>query len=143
MKKTIHYYIIVSLIIIFGWTGLSLYWAFAPYTVVTFAGSATEVINKVLHPGDKITLKANAVQNIKGVRCVVIRTLEDGLVYTYTPMVFVTKGGTQTGTSSVVNVPIFAPPGIYRLHNIFTCRVNPVRTVVFERYSENFNVIKP
>lgn len=136
-----YWYMAGSFVIIFGWLLLTTYWTLRPYELFTFVGDKTEVVHKMLRPGDPLLLRGNVVQNYKGIHCTASRTLEDGITFTYTPTEFVTTGGRQTSTSAVVEIPTFVSSGTYRLKNVFICQMNPIRKITITRYSEDFHVI--
>lgn len=139
MRLTI--YIATCVSIILGVSAVFAYWAFWPYQPFTFYTEKNEIITKVVRPGENVVWKTDVFHNTDGKLVEVSRAIEDGYIINLPETSYISEYGRRTFNTSVT-IPEFLPPGTYHIAIYNRVHVNPIRTILVERQTEDFQVIE-
>ena len=131
---------------------LLVFWNIYPYKVAEVTNAPLPVINKdaQVEAGGLLLLRLKAVKH-SPVRWEICRQLVNALLdpqHFHSTNIVVHHGfsALPAGTyDTLIHVPIpgWVPPGTYRLLSVYIAKVNPVREIVIEVYSQPFEVVEP
>ena len=131
----------ICLFIIAAGVLTSAFWLLYPYDVITFYKPEFRLNKTQYYPGEGITWDVDVYQHTTGVQVDLNRQLVNSVIINFSPSGYVTKEGRQTFTNASLDIPQFAPPGMYRLVIYSIFHVNPLRTVTITRTSDMFEVL--
>ncbi len=140
---TLRLFVGSALAIIFAGAWLVLYWLFWPYQVMA---NDPSIPVQILNPGKSVRACENVVYQgdtehlTSGVQVRTSRELVDGVIINYPPFEYVTDGKPFAAKNATLVIPCYTPPGIYHIQFTARFQVNPLRSIVIERRTEEFTV---
>lgn len=130
----------LAITIAFSVVGLVSWWTFYPYKVLIEHSNVTTT-KAQFTVGEDISYLVDITQLTDGVTFTVLRSIEGAtMLKHYPPYIYITKRGRLTAT--VYFPPGLLPTGRYRVVNRIIAHLNPVRDIVIERISNEFEVIE-
>lgn len=128
-----------TFILAFGLIALLAYWQFCPYpTVITFKGDYA--VKPVVTQGELTSYTVNYCK-IGHPPSAIVKEFVDGLVFTVdSPQAILTEG--CRSQEIPMTIPHTLPAGRYRLRNVITYQLNPIRSVSYTHFS-NWFIVKP
>lgn len=134
--------IYLTFAILVGAISTLLYWGFRPYEVYENVEQPYRVLN------DNKQVQAGTPVFVEQVYCKrgnyparVSIVLEDGYYEVIKTIETRVEGGCYSSVSKSALIPFYTSPNTYRIKYKIEVRVNPIRSVSYELYSENFEVI--
>lgn len=138
MKKTINIISYLTIFTAFVMLIIFFYWSFYPYKTVEWKTGKFPVETKVIKKGDNLVFISDYCKYVD-LPAVVSRSFVNDFFYTTTPVTTYAKRGCNK-MKVVVYIPKELPAGKYYLHNKFSYKINPIRTIVLVHDSECFTV---
>lgn len=142
--------VFVCLAIIISGAGLTFYWLVWPFSVVKiYPNGPTEIVKlngRQFHPGDLVTWNFDVYHHTDGVHVTVTRQIvndDDGSIIQLAPLAMITTRGRKHATNRSLQIPLMALPGHYHIEMAGVFHVNPLREVVVQRTTEQFQVVAP
>lgn len=124
--------------------GLLSYWCLYPYEPFKSDPAEYTLIypeNKTVEQGEYITYEFKYTKNTDVIPEIQLQFV-DGLIFNVSDIGYTGVIAPGAGTVRVeVYVPKTLPPGKYRLKIISKFQMNPVRTIYYENFTEEFKVI--
>jgi hypothetical protein len=121
-----------------GFLALCAYWLLYPYKVLEFKNNPAQVLQENVEAGQMVTYMSEFCR-YTDLPAIVTRQFIDGVIYT-TPSENTTdtiRCGTRT---QLVRVPPTLMPDRYHIKVVVQIKVNPIRTMTYEFFTEEFNV---
>lgn len=124
----------MALILFFGWM------MFYPFKVIEFDKDSFQTLKKSYQQGETFTYRVK-YHKYYDIPATVIRSFEDGIVY----QLPVTQTQNPTGnvdfTNMSIEVPKHLPPGTYTMKMSIIYKLNPVRDMIYNMRTNEFNVV--
>lgn len=115
-----------------------IYWYVYPYKTIEWKTDKFPVKEKVIKRGDNLVFISDYCKYID-LPATVTRSFINDFAYVATPTITYAKKGCNK-MAVVVKVPKELPSGKYYIHNKFTYKVNPIRSITLVHDSEEFIV---
>lgn len=141
-KNRISFYILMTIIVVaFAFVGLAFYWSTAPYKILEIKNQPVPVVPTEIDGDRYITAIFNYCKNmdIEGKTQITLVSKETVLELPKSDER--ARKGCRT-IEAPLAIPPHAATDTYHYHFVVTYHPNPLRTVVFEFDTEEFNVIK-
>ena len=139
--KNLFYYLSMFTLLLTGTVVIIVsYWLLAPYTVVTFGGENTKLVETTVKSGGYLHIKQDYCKHSPipaRVSCEFI----DGLTYT----VPVFNSDREVGCAQRIEykyIPKALPSGNFKMSCVYSYKVNPIRTVEYTLETDFFTIIK-
>lgn len=119
------------------------YWLFYPYQIFTFHTPKITVLNenKTVKAGQELYTQGGTENLTDNIKIDVFLQIVDGTVVNFPEFSYVSEKGFFKPVRSI-KIPDYLPPGKYFLKADIAAHVNPLRTVLITRVSEDFIVTK-
>ena len=119
------------------------YWLFYPYDPVTFTYSETRILNenRTVKQGDVLLSEVDLEYHYDNVPLTIDRRIVDGIVYFVPPSIVNTDKGLKKYIQNGLSIPDGLPPGTYYTELYLSFKVNPIRSILVVRKSEEFTVV--
>lgn len=140
MRKAIHTLSLSLLILGYISVGIVIYWLFWPYKVIDYHTLPLPVVNKQVRAGEAVELVHDFCKFIN-VKLTANVSIEDGVIQSYPTLEnFTTKG--CYNRNSRHTIPAYFHSGEKaRIHYTLFYKVNPIRTIEYQLYSEEFTIL--
>jgi hypothetical protein len=140
MRNIFHKFALFSLILGYITLGVVLFWLLYPYQVVKYNQLPIPVLNKVVKAGEAVELLHDFCK-FSNVRLTADVSIEDGVIQTYPTLNNFTPKGCYQRVSRHF-IPEFMKEGEKaRIHYTLYYKVNPIRTIEYQLYSEQFTIL--
>jgi hypothetical protein len=141
LGNVIAWVLLVSVLAVWGRVGWVLFYPYQPIEIKT----PMKIINKgkIVHQGETVFYDFHADKKLS-LPCIVSRQLINHYITTLAPIAMSNIKLGKTVSAIGVQIPMYAEPGIYYIHNTYSYVVSefPRRTVVVTADSELFEVVK-
>ena len=139
MTKCMKY---ISLLLLIGLYALVTYWLWWPYTIMEIQ-QPIKVINpdRVAYAGEEFIYELHYSKTTP-LSAMVSKNLINDYIITLTPISGNLPAGENLTKKISVNIPGYACPGKYRLRWVAHYKVNPLRIIQVEAWSEEFTVLR-
>lgn len=135
-----HIFAITTIATAVALVGLVFYWTVPNRQPFTFYTDKLPVTTPVVKAGEYVEWVTDFTQNYNGQRVSVDRALENG-VAVFTPTTsYITKKGRST-INRRQEIPDYVPSGTYHIKITNYVRINPMKTVVVIRYTDEFQIV--
>lgn len=134
------FYISICVSVILGVGSVFAYWLLYPYEPFTFYTEKNPVLTPVVKVGEQVVWKTDVYHHTNGKLVEISRSIEDGYLINLPDTSYKTESGRRTFNNSSVTIPTFTPPGTYHIAIYNTVHVNPLRSIVVKRVTEDFKV---
>lgn len=138
MNKLLNTISYLTLITAFVMLCIFFFWSFYPYRTIEWKTDKFPVKTKVIKRGDSLIFVSDYCKYVE-LSAVVSRSFVNDFSYTTTPVTTYAKKGCNK-MKVVVTIPKELPAGRYYIHNKFSYKVNPIRTITLVHDSEEFIV---
>lgn len=142
MKRTTKILIWIALLLTFALLGLTIYWLTWPYKVFQFYTPVNKILTPQVKAGEHVAWQTDVNQLTDGVQIEVQKQLQDGVLISYPPSSYISKKGRMTFTNATSIIPKYVPAGKYKMIIYNYVKINPIRTILITRETEEFEVIK-
>ncbi len=141
MIRFLHYMTFIIFLAAFSLMLTIFYWMNYPYKVIEFKKDEFSVITKKVQQGGLLRYTISYCRT-KGYPLTVSRSFVDGIIFTTPSIESHLPEGCHKGEEIRVPVPTDLPAGVMHLDNIYTSRVNPLRTVSVRHKTETFEILE-
>lgn len=128
----------ISLLLIMAVMLLFFYWLFYPYKVMDV--SSTRLITNEVYAGNIVLWKMDYCNYVNQPSIVVHQISNDVVIYE-APKRAMLPLGCMNGSIIAVEIPNYAPTGRYHISTMMKYNINPLRDVIIEYDTEEFDVI--
>jgi hypothetical protein len=119
---------------------LVIYWMSYTYQPLTFNGEMNKVSQKIVYQGNTLNYEVSYCKNTK-LSSVVSRRFINDLIYLLPDTVANNPSGCHD-INFLLSIPKELPPAKYKILTIYKYQINPIREIIIERYTEEFEVLE-